>query len=547
MQFNVADIFERVAANIAEREAIVCGESRVSYGEFDRTANQLAHYLASKGIGKGDHVAIYAYNRPEWVVAMLACYKLSAVPININYRYVEEELRYLLDDADIKAVVFDRQFAPLLLAVKDRLPLLRQFIALEDDSDADLDALGAVSYQQALDGQPQIAPAVERSGDDLYVLYTGGTTGMPKGVIWRQEDVIMALGGGLDMATGQPQASAAAMADRCLAENAFAMRSFQLAPLMHGAAQWGLLRALFEGGAVILSDKKSFDADYVWQTIENEKANVTLITGDAMARPLMDALQAREAAGSPYDLSSMFVIASSAAIFSPALKDLFTEKLPNVLIMDNIGASEVGYCGAAVHTKGGADRDAGGPRVAPGPDTVVLDDDFSLIPSGSGREGWLARGGNIPSGYYKDAEKTAKTYITASDGRRYAVPGDRVRANEDGTITLLGRGSHCINSGGEKIFPEEVEAAVKGHDDVMDCLVVATPDERFGQCVTALVQLRAGCAEPSLEALHEACARHIARYKLPRRVFYVETIARSPSGKPDYQWAKQEAQVRLAV
>ena len=315
---------------------------------------------------------------------------------------------------------------------------------------------------------------------------------------------------------------------------------------MHGAAQWGLLRALFEGGAVIFSDKKSFDADHVWQLVGKEKANVMLITGDAMARPLMDAMNTRAEAGEAYDLSSMFVLASSAAIFSPSLKDAFTEKLPNVLIMDNIGASEVGYCGAAVHCKGGADKDAGGPRVQPGPDTILLDEEFNVIPMGSNREGWLARGGNIPLAYYKDEEKTRKTYITAGDGRRYAIPGDRARANEDGTITLLGRGSGCINSGGEKIFPEEVEGAIKAHPAVVDALVIGTPDERFGSCVTALVQLRPGVAEPSLESIQEACVCQIARYKLPRKIFFVNEIARSPSGKPDYKWAKEEAVKRLA-
>jgi len=545
MDFNVASIFERVAQNVPGNEAIVCGAERLTYGEFDKRANRVAHYLASLGISKGDHVGIYAFNRLEWVEAMLACYKLCAVPVNVNYRYVEEELQYLLNDADVKAIVFERQFGPLLMGVKNKLPTLRHYIVVEDGSNASLAGLDAAAYHTVMAQQTDMPLHIERSGDDLYVLYTGGTTGMPKGVVWRQEDVIMALGGGLDMGTGQPIASAEIMADRCIQPNAFAMRSLQLAPLMHGAAQWGLLRALLEGGAVILSDKKSFDADYVWQLIAKEKANVMLITGDAMARPLMDALIAKEANGSSYDLSSMFVVASSAAIFSPSLKDAFTEKLPNVLIMDNIGASEVGYCGAAVHSKGGADKDAGGPRVQPGPDTVLLDEDYNVIQMGGNREGWLARGGNIPLAYYKDEEKTKKTYITASDGRRYAIPGDRARANEDGTITLLGRGSGCINSGGEKIFPEEVEGAIKAHPAVIDALVVGTPDERFGSCVTALISIRPGFDQPTLESIQEASSAQIARYKLPRRVFYVDEIARSPSGKPDYKWAKDEALKRL--
>ena len=547
MEFNVADLFERVASHVPDREAIICGDARLTYGDFDRRANRMARCLAASGISKGDHVAIYAYNRLEWVEAMLACYKLCAVPININYRYVEDELFYLLNDADVKAIVFEQQFAPLLANVSHRLPLLTTYMVLEDGSNASLTGLHAVEYAAAMAQQTDTPLDIPRSADDLYVLYTGGTTGMPKGVVWRQEDVIMALGGGLDMATGQRLASAEVMADRCIQPNAFPMRSLQLAPLMHGAAQWGALRALLEGGVVILSDRKSFDADHVWHTVGQEKANVMLITGDAMARPLMDALEAKRTADdAPYDLSSLFVIASSAALFSPTLKDAFTEYFPNALIMDNIGASEVGYCGAAVHSKGNADKDAGGPRVSPGPDIVVLDDDFSLIPSGSSREGWLARGGNIPVAYYKDEEKTRKTYITASDGKRYAIPGDRVRTNEDGSLTLLGRGSLCINSGGEKIFPEEVECAIKAHPDVFDTLVVGTPDARFGSCVTALIQLRPHAATPSLESIHTACASRIARYKLPRQLLFVDQIKRSPSGKPDYLWAKETAVQQLA-
>lgn len=546
MEFNVASLFERVASHVPDREAIICGEARLTYGEFDRRANRMARHLAACGIGKGDHVAIYAYNRLEWVETMLACYKLCAVPINVNYRYVEEELRYLLNDADVKAIVFERQFAPLLTNITAQLPLLNTFVVLDDDSNAPLTGLHAVDYSNAMAQHADTPLAIQRSADDVYVLYTGGTTGMPKGVVWRQEDVIMALGGGMDMATGQRFASADIMADRCIQPNAFPMRSLQLAPLMHGAAQWGALRALLEGGVVILSDRHSFDADHVWHTVAREKANVMLITGDAMARPLMDALNAKQATDDePYDLSSLFVIASSAAVFSPSLKDAFVAQFPNALVMDNIGASEVGYCGAAVHSQGGADKDAGGPRVSPGPGIVVLDDDFSLIPFGSQREGWLARGGHIPLAYYKDEEKTRKTYVTAADGKRYAIPGDRVRTNEDGSLTLLGRGSLCINSGGEKIFPEEVECAIKAHPDVFDTLVVGTPDARFGSCVTALIALRPNAPIPSLESIHTACTSHIARYKLPRRLLFVDNIKRSPSGKPDYLWAKETALQQL--
>ncbi len=540
MEFNVADLYEKVTDYVSEREAIIFGENRLTYRSLDDRANQAAHYLASVGVKKGDHVGIYAYNCPEWAEAMVACYKIGAVPINVNYRYVEEELVYLINNADFVALFFQKQFSPLLVEIKDKLPTLKHFIAIDDDSNEDASTLNAANYETALAGQTKDRGFGPRSGDDLYVLYTGGTTGMPKGVIWRQEDVIMALGGGIDMANQQPLESAEFMAARCSKEGSFALKSFQLAPLMHGAAQWGLLRALFEGNTVVMSDKKNFDGANIWEIAEKEKVNMMMITGDAMARPMMDALEIKS-----YDLPSLFVLASSAAIFSPSLKDRYTEKLPNVMILDNIGSSESGYTGMTVHEKGKSGKDSGGPRVAPGRDTVVLDEAFNLLHPGHEGIGFLARGGNIPHGYYKDEKKTAETFITAGDGNRYVVPGDMAIWHDDNTITMLGRGSMCINSGGEKIFPEEVEGAIKAHPDVFDTLCVGTPDERFGSCVTALVQLRKGSAEPTLESVQEACSTQIARYKLPRRLYFVSEIKRAPSGKPDYKWAKEEALKRF--
>ena len=543
MEFNVADLIERVAKHIPDREALICGEQRATYKDLDERSQQFAAYLISIGVSKDEHVAIYAYNCIEWAEALLACYKVGAVPININYRYVEEELHYIFDDADITAVIYESQFADRLENIKARLPKLKRFIHLDDDC-AVID--GSASYQKSLNTDINSVTFPERSGADLYVLYTGGTTGMPKGVVWRQHDIIMALGGGIDMASQEAIATPELMADRCIQENAFYMRSMQLAPLMHGAAQWGLLRALFEGHTVVMSANKSFDADEVWQLVEAEKVNTVLVTGDAMAKPMMDALmKSREDGKSGYDISSMFVFASSAAVFSPSLKDQYADALPNAMIMDNIGSSESGYTGATVHEKGKAETNAGGPRVNPGRDVVVLDEDFKLIEAGDERQGHMAKGGYIPLSYYKDEKKTAETFITGTDGNRYVIPGDMATHNADGTITMLGRGSLCINSGGEKIFPEEVEAAVKAHDDVYDCLVVATPDERFGSAVTVMVQLMEGVDEPSLESIHEACATHIARYKVPRRMYIVDEVMRAPSGKPDYKWAKQAAMERL--
>ncbi len=542
MEFNVADLVERVAKNVPDKEAVIFGSQRATYKHFDERSRQFARYLLSQGLGKGDHVGIYAYNSIEWIEVMLGCYKIGAVPININYRYVEDELLYLLKDADIKAVVYDNEFSDKINAVRDQLPLLKHFIYL-DNQNAVADAQevkGSISYTQACQCNADVTfPA--RSADDHYVIYTGGTTGFPKGVVWKQGDAVMIFGGGIEMNTQQPIESPEIMADRCLNAAFFSPRSLNMAPLMHGAAQWGILRALFEGGTVVLLSKKSFDAHEVWQQIEKESVNVLMVTGDAMAKPLMDAYEEGKPDGSRYNPATLFAFASTSAIFSPSLKDKYAETFPNIFITDNIGSSESGFTGTTVHQKGQAETNAGGPRVTPAKNVVVLDENHKLIPAGDERIGVLAKGGYVPIEYYKDPKKSAETFITAPDGIRYTIPGDMARHNADGTITMLGRGSQCINSGGEKIYPEEVEMAIKAHPDVYDTLVAATPDERFGSCVTALIQLKKGAAEPSLESIHEACKTHIARYKLPRRVYFIEMIKRAPSGKADYRWAKNEA------
>ena len=546
MEFNVADLIERVANNVPDRDAVVCGNKRATYKHFDETSKDFARYLLSKGLGKGDHVGIYAYNSIEWIEAMIGCYKIGAVPININYRYVEEELYYVFNDANLKAVVYDVEFSDNINKIKDRLPLLKAFIYLDNDGEKDkFPAVdGAIDYVEACKTTADVE-FPPRSAEDHYVLYTGGTTGMPKGVVWQQGDAVMVFGGGIDMYTQEPIETPEKMADRCLDETHFAPKSLNMAPLMHGAAQWGILRAIFEGGTVVLLSKKSFDAHEVWQQVEAEGVNVIMVTGDAMAKPLMDAfnegntLPGKE--GEPYNASTILAFASTSAVFSPSLKDEFAEKIPTAVITDNIGSSESGFTGTTVHEKGKAETNAGGPRVTPAKHVVVLDDNLEEIPAGDERIGQLAKGGFIPLEYYNDPEKSAKTFIKAANGNRYVIPGDMARHNADGTVTMLGRGSLCINSGGEKIYPEEVEMAIKAHEDIFDTLVAATPDERFGQCVTALVELRPNVAEPSLEAIQDACKTHIARYKVPRRVYFVEKIKRAPSGKADYRWAKEEA------
>ncbi|NUS57566.1 MAG: acyl-CoA synthetase [Streptomycetaceae bacterium] len=531
MEFNLADLFEHAVEQYPDREAVVANGARRTYSELEERANRLAHHLADAGVRPGDHVAVYAYNIIEWAEAMLAIYKIRGVCINVNFRYVADELAYLLDQAKPVAMLFQRQFADRVAEVAPKVTGLRHLVVIEDGTDADTDALGAVRYEDALAAGSADRDFGPRSGDDIYLLFTGGTTGMPKGVQWRQEDVIFALGGGIDPTNGDRVDRPEQLAEK---GRGGVGTFFPIAPLMHGATQWGLLSNLAKGQRVVLIDK--FDAHDVWTTVEREKANVIMITGDAMARPLIEAVDEPRPDGREggYDLSSMFAVSSSAALFSPSLKEAFMERL-GVIVSDAIGASESGANGVGVAVKGQAANQGGGITVKAVPDSVVLDDDLNPLPAGV--VGRLGRKGNIPLGYLGDPVKTAEVFRTAPDGTRYVVPGDFARLEEDGRITLLGRGSATINSGGEKIFTEEVEGAVKDHPDVYDAIVVGVPHERWGQTVAVVVQLRAGSAEPTLEGIQEHCRTKIAGYKVPRVLRFVDETRRTPTGKPDLPWA----------
>jgi acyl-CoA synthetase (AMP-forming)/AMP-acid ligase II len=531
MQFNLADLFENAVDHFADREYLVCDGKRRTYREMDERANRLAHHLAAQGIGRNDHVGIYAFNSVEWVETLWAVFKLRAIWININYRYVEDELRYLFDNADLKALVYQRQFARRVAGVLAGMPMLRHTIAIDDDSGEDTDALASVPYEEAVAaGSPQ-RDFEPRSNDDRYILYTGGTTGMPKGVVWRHQDVFMALGGGIDPMTNQRAERPEFMVEK--AKAGFPITFLPIAPLMHGASQWAVMGQSFVANKIVLTGK--FDPKAVWRLVAEEKVNSLMITGDAMGRPLIEALDAPD---SNWDTSSLFALSSSAATFSPAVKDDFFRHFPNLVMIDAIGSSESGNNGM-VMVQAGQTAMKGGPTVSRLGNTVVLDEDGVPLEPGCNKIGKIARAGDIPLEYHKDPRKTAETFVTYH-GVRYAMPGDFAMVEADGRITLLGRGSVSINSGGEKIFPEEVEAAVKSHPDVFDCTVVGVDDERWGQRVTAVVELRPGKA-PTLEDIQQHCRNRIAGYKIPRRLHVVDKIVRSPSGKPDYRWAKEVA------
>jgi acyl-CoA synthetase (AMP-forming)/AMP-acid ligase II len=512
---NIADLFEHAVDAFPERVAIACGERQVTFGELEQNANRLAHYLARQGVQPGGHVGLYARNSIEAIETMVAAYKIRAVPINVNYRYVESELRYLFDNADLVALVHDQEFAERVAQVLPDAPKIAAVITTET-----LHASTANDSAERDFG--------ERSPDDLYVLYTGGTTGMPKGVMWRHEDVWRVLGGGIDFVTGEPLADEWAQSEK--GKQGLGLTRLACAPLIHGAAQWAALPALFSGDMVVLVPR--FDPHEVWKAVQRHQVRVITITGDAMARPLIEAYQQ-----GGYDASSVVAISSHAALFSPSVKEEYLEALPNVVITDAIGSSESGFNGLGMVVKGSRPN-KDGPRVNRGPSTIVIDEQNR--PVQAGQIGRIARGGHVPLGYYKDPAKSDTIFVTV-DGKRYVVPGDFGRLEEDGTLTLLGRGNMSINTGGEKVFPEEVEGALKSHPDVFDALVVGVPDERLGQRVAALIQPR-NDRTIDLDALDAHVRKEIAAYKTPRSVWVVEQVGRSPSGKPDYRWARTHAE-----
>jgi acyl-CoA synthetase (AMP-forming)/AMP-acid ligase II len=523
--FNLADMFEAAADAYGDREYLVADGQRRTYAEMEERANRLAHFLAAQGVGPGDHVGIYALNSVEWVETAWAVFKLRAVWININYRYVEEELRYLFANADLVALVHHAEYTPHVTALRPELPDLRLVVGIDDGSGV---ALGAdtVPYEEAMAGGSPERDFGPRSGDDYYILYTGGTTGMPKGVVWRHEDVFYALGGGVDPTTNTRVQAPEEMVEKGRGGQ---LTLLPIAPLMHGATQWCIMGQSFVGNRTILVPK--FEPHAVWRLVESEKANSVMITGDAMGKPLIEAL---DEPGANYDLSSLLAVTSSAALFSAPVKDEFFRHFPNLVIVDAIGSSESGNNGMATLTKGNTAMKSG-PTVSVLGDTVVFDEDLRPVVPGSGVVGKIARSGDIPVGYYNDPEKTAEVFITV-DGTRYTMPGDFATIEADGTITLLGRGSVSINSGGEKIFPEEVESAVRSYPGVLDAIVVGAPDDRWGQRVAAIIQPR-GDQVPTLDEIQDHCRSHIAGYKVPRQLHVVELIERSPSGKPDYRWA----------
>lgn len=515
MTFNLADLFEVVADAVPHREALVCESTRLTFSQLDDRATRLAHAMTELGVGPGDRVGVHLANGNEYLEVMLAAFKVRAVPVNVNYRYVEGELAYLFGDA-----------APALVVREPDLPHVFQGPNL----------VRGPEYEAAMAAASPARDFAPRSDDDLYILYTGGTTGMPKGVMWRHEDIFFgAFGGGNP--GGAPITAPGQIAERAQKGH---HRCLPACPFMHGAAHWMAWQVLYLGGSVVTLRDRSLDAENVWSAVAAERASFLVIVGDAFARPLVDAARAQPGR---WDLSSLTVILSGGAILSPTVKDDLLSVLPSAMVVDGFGASETGGQGQRVAVRGQGEAH---PRFSVNRQTAVLDDDLRPLPPGSPKIGRLARRGHIPLGYFNDPEKTAATFPVI-DGERWAVPGDLARIEDDGTITVFGRGSVSINTGGEKVYPEEVESALKSHPAVFDANVVGVPDDRFGQRVVAVVSIRPGHEQPTADELGDHCRKSLARYKCPRDLVVVSEVVRSPSGKPDYRWATEVAAAATAA
>ena len=541
-QFTVPAVAAAVAAAIPDRELVIQGDRRFSYAQILERSSRLAAYLQSRGLGchrersalaghevGQDLLGIYAYNGNEFVESLLGSFQARVAPFNVNFRYVKSELQYLLADSGATALVYHATFAPRVAEVLPDLPRLRVLIQIADDSGNDL-VYGAVDYEKALTAGSPAPPPVQHSPDDLYVLYTGGTTGMPKGVLWRQHDIFMTSFGGRNLMTGEPFGSLDEIVAGALAGPG--TKLMILPPLIHGAAQWSVMTALTTGQSVVFpSVVDHLDATDVVRTIERERVSVVTVVGDAIARPLVAQIENGVA-----DVSSLAVVANGGALLTPYIKQRLIETLPNAVVVDGVGSSETG---AQMHHMSMSGAVSTGTFNA-GPDTFVAAEDLSaILPPGHDGMGWLAQRGYVPLGYKGDAAKTAKTFPVI-DGVRYAIPGDRARHRAEGIIELLGRDSVTINSGGEKIFVEEVETAIASHPAVADVVVAGRPSERWGQEVVAVVALAEG-AKADADELVAHAAQSLARYKLPKAIVFRTVIERSPSGKADYRWAGEQA------
>lgn len=539
MIWHFADIFETVASLVPDQVALVHGDTHRSWRDYEERSARLAQALVAAGLKPGAKTAIYAHNSDAYLEAQFASFKARTVPINVNYRYVEHELTYLFDNGDVEAVFFDARFAPRLAAIRDQLPDVKLFIRIEDGSGGQLD--GALDFEALIASNPPL-PRLDYSEDDIYMIYTGGTTGMPKGVMYRHGDLTFGIASALLGPEMEPTPELLQTVVQGLKATQAAPISLPACPLMHGTGMWiGAFFAHFAGGAVATISDEKFDPHAIWAFVEREKVSAIAIVGDAFAKPMLAALREADARGHTYDLSSLKVIGSSGVMFSSEVKRGLLEYL-DIEIRDSIGSTE-GAMGVSVVSRTLPPVETA--KFALNPTTKVFNEQDEEVQPGSDEIGMIANGGVVPVGYYKDPEKSAKTFRTIR-GERYSFPGDFAQVAADGSLILLGRGSVCINTGGEKVFPEEVEEALKAHDAVWDALVVGVPDERFGERVVGVIAAQPGCTINDA-ALIEFARTRLAGYKMPRQLVVVETVQRAANGKADYKWAKAIALEHVAA
>ena len=533
--FNLADIFEVVAQAVPERTAFVCGAQCLSFAQLDERATRLASALRAQGVKRGHHVGIQLHNSAAYLETFFACCKLGAAPVNVNYRYVADELAYLFKTLELRALVHGEAFEAEVTKALPQVPTLTLRVPVGAGAGTAV-AAGAdvrcIPFDTLMASGRQQLEDPGRSGDDIFMLCTGGTTGMPKGVMWPHRSLFMAaLGGGGIYFRRPPIAAPEELAT--LVPSGPALTYFAVAPLMHGAAMWATLISLFAGHTVVVNDEPAFDAAHVWDIVVRDGVNILSIVGDAMALPLIQALE-REPGR--WNLQRLMVFGNGGAVFSRHLQDRLKACVPHIVVNNGMGSSESGLVG-------GGDKPVGDKegliRINPRPDLAVIDEAHHLR-TAPGEEGTLARTGYTPVGYYGDPKKTAETFVTI-DGRLWVLTGDRARIDDNGDYLVLGRGSGCINTGGEKVFPEEVEEAARRCAGVRDVLVVGLPDERWGQRVTAVVEAEPGQAFDRSE-FDRVCRAHLSGYKVPRTVVMAERIRRSPAGKADYAWAKSFAE-----
>lgn len=531
-----ATVYEAIADRLADATALVHGPVRRSWRDYEDRAARLAGVFAAHGLGRDSKVAICLYNGPEYLEAQFAAFKIRAVPVNVNYRYTGEEMRYLLDYADAEAVVFHGVFRSRIAEIHAQLPKLKCLVEIGDGLADGAPITGALDCESAI-AETAPRPREPRSGDDVYMLFTGGTTGMPKGAMYAVEELLDAqLMGYAFRGVAKPEGTAAIVeAAAALRASGAAPVSLVACPLMHGTGMWGgaMIPALM-GGTVVTLPEREFNAHALWRAVEAERVSDIVIVGDAFAKPMLTALEEAERDGRPYDLSSVKIMLSSGVMWTQGVKAALLERA-SITLIDSMGSSE-GIMGRSVTTR---DAVAGTAKFALDPGVKVFDEQDREIAPGTSQIGRIGTAALRAKGYYKDPTKTEQTFRVI-DGVRYCFPGDWAMVEADGSITLLGRGSQCINTGGEKVFPEEVEEALKRHPAVYDCLVVGVPDARFGEAVAAVVSLRPGAMADAGD-LQGAVRGELAGYKVPRRLVMVDEVRRAPNGKADYRWAKQMA------